>query len=202
MTQHVRRFRLRCLLVIAIASPSLLAPLSARADFARPPESPYQADEPNSAARERPPPVKEDELRTSSFRFQVGPALLLQPGGPGFSTALDIGRRAVGARLSGTWLRAESDHGLASYSAEMWIDLRHGQPLHPILGAGASWLRGGALEHRSAGAGVLRGALEYELPLSDADARLGLNVMALVPAIDSERSRPWLVTTLMLGAGF
>lgn len=79
-------------------------------------------------------------------------------------------------------------------------------PLHPILGAGASLLRGGALQHRSAGAGVLRGALEYELPLGeeggDADARLGLSVMALVPAIDSERSRPWVVTTLMVGAGF
>lgn len=63
-------------------------------------------------------------------------------------------------------------------------------------------MRGGALSHQSVGAGVLRGALEYELPVSDADARLGLNVMALVPAIGSERSRPFAVATVMIGAGF
>lgn len=129
--------------------------------------------------------------------------MLLAPASPGLITALDVGQRAVGARLSATWLRAETDHGLASYSAELWVDFRHRYQLHPILGAGASYLRGGALgENSAAGAGVLRGALEYELPISDADARLGLSVSALVPAIGSERTRPWTLGALTVGAGF
>lgn len=190
-----------CCAAALVASP-------ARADYARPPESPYQ---PTEVVEAEPTPLERpfhasSEGEPSTFRFHVGPALLVQPTGPGLSTALDIGRRAVGARVSGTWLRAESERGLSSYSAELWIDFRHRYELHPILGAGASWLHGGALDasgkSRSAGAAVLRGALEYELPIGDADARLGLNVTALVPAIESERSRPWVVTTLMIGAGF
>jgi hypothetical protein len=143
-----------------------------------------------------------EQAPPSTFRFHVGPALLLQPSGPGLATALDIGQRAVGGRISGTWLRAQSDGGLSSYTAELWIDFRHRYELHPILGAGASLLRGGALDHRSAGAGVLRGALEYELPIADADARVGLSVTALVPAIELERTKPWVVTSLTIGAGF
>jgi hypothetical protein len=109
----------------------------------------------------------------------------------------------VGGRLSAAWLRAESDAGLSAYTAELWIDFRHRYTLHPVLGAGASFLRGGALDgENSAGAGVLRGALEYELPVSDADARLGLNVLLLVPAIGTERTRPWTSAALTIGAGF
>lgn len=117
--------------------------------------------------------------------------------------ALDLGQRAVGARLSGSWLRAESEVGLSAYTAELWIDFRHRYALHPIVGAGASFLRGGALgEDDSAGAGVLRGALEYELPIADADARLGLNLLLLVPAIGTERTKPWTSAALTVGAGF
>jgi hypothetical protein len=118
-------------------------------------------------------------------------------------TALDIGERAVGGRLSGSWLRAESERGLSAYTAELWIDFRHRYQLHPVLGAGASWLRGGALgDAESAGAGMLRGALEYELPIEDADARLGLSAFAFVPAIGTERTRPWTSVALTVGAGF
>jgi hypothetical protein len=139
----------------------------------------------------------------STFRFHVGPAVLFEPASPGLFTALDIGQRAVGARLSASWLRAESERGLSAYSAELWVDFRHRSELHPVLGAGASFLRGGALgEHDSAGAGLLRCALEYELPIVDADARLSLNALALVPAIGIERTRPWTMATLTVGAGF
>jgi hypothetical protein len=128
---------------------------------------------------------------------------LIQPTSPGLFTALDIGQRAVGARISASWLRAESQQGLSAYTAELWIDFRHRYELHPIVGAGASFLRGGALgAHDSAGAGSLRGALEYELPIADADARVSLNLMALVPAIGTERTRPWTMAALMVGAGF
>lgn len=189
-------------LVALAAAPAIAA------GYATPPESPYQQQLVEPDPREPERPYAAFERAPSTFRFHVGPALLVQPGSPGLATALDIGRRAVGARLSGSWLRAGSERGLSVYSAELWVDLRPRTELHPILGAGASWLHGGAVRSesegssRSAGAGVLRAALEYELPLADADARLGLNVLALVPAIDSDRSRPWLVTTLMIGAGF
>jgi hypothetical protein len=137
------------------------------------------------------------------FRFHVGPAVLVQPASPGLFTALDVGPRAVGARISASWLRADSEQGLAAYSAELWIDFRHRYELHPVLGAGASFLRGGALgQHDSAGAGMLRGALEYELPIADADARLSLDLLAFVPAIGTERTRPWTMAALTVGAGF
>jgi hypothetical protein len=129
--------------------------------------------------------------------------VLAQPTSPGLFAALDLGQRAVGGRLSAWWLRAGSEQGLSAYTAELWIDFRHRDALHPILGAGASFLHGGALgERENAGSGVLRGALEYELPIVDADARLGLNFLLLVPAIGIERSKPWESAALTIGAGF
>ncbi len=195
-------------LLLPVALAVLLAP-PARAELSPPPESPYRPADPN---RQEPPLIEERDGRVepweppakpSTFRFHVGPAVLLQPAGPGLFTALDIGERAVGARLSGAWLRAESEQGLAAYSAELWLDLRHRYDLHPVLGAGASFLHGGALgQERNAGAGSLRAALEYQLPLADADARLSLNLVGLVPAIATERTRPWAIASLMVGAGF
>ena len=181
----------------------------AHADFAPPPESPYRqkdlnrSEVPPTDTRDNglwePPPAPE----ASTFRFHIGPAVLLQPAGPGLFTALDIGQHAVGVRASAAWLRAESEQGLAAYSGELWIDFRHRYELHPVLSAGASLLRGRALgQSTSVGAGVLRGALEYELPIADADARLGLNVQLFVPAIGSERTRPWTMAALTIGAGF
>jgi hypothetical protein len=203
-----RRENPRCF-PAALALLGLLWATEARADFSPPPESPYRFEDPN---RPEPPLTDgrdgrtepwEPPPKTSTFRFHVGPAVLLEPASPGLFTALDIGQRAVGARVSASWLRPESEHGLSSYSAELWIDFRHRYELHPVLGAGASLLRGGALgQHDSAGAGLLRGALEYELPIADADARLSVSVLALVPAIGSERTRPWTMAALTVGAGF
>ncbi len=197
---------------VAVAASALFQVPVARADFAAPPESPYEREDPNRS--EQPPLIEERDSRVepwdlppapkpSTFRFHVGPAVLLQPAGPGLFAALDIGERAVGARVSASWLRAESEQGLSAYSAELWIDFRHRYELHPVLGAGASFLRGGALgTSSSVGAGVLRAGLEYELPIADADARLGLNLVGLVPAIGSERTQPWAMAALTVGAGF
>src|SRR4051812_46608343 len=147
---------------------------SARAEFAPPPESPYRPQEPS---RDEPPISDQAGTRVeaaepvpglsgSSVRFNVGPAVLLQPAGPGLFMALDIGPRPVGVRASAAWLRAGSKRGLAAYTGELWIDLGHRDELHPIVGAGACFLHGGALGQKAgAGAGVLRGALEYELPI-------------------------------------
>lgn len=205
---HCRRFfRWGCAVALAAAVSVPLRARAARADFAEPPDSPDRREDPSQAepvvADGRETPWELQDVPRSTFRFHVGPALLLQPASPGLFTALDIGPRAVGARVSASWLRAQSEQGLSAYSAELWIDFRHRAELHPILGAGASLLRGGALEqHESAGAGTLRGALEYELPIVDADARLSLDLMAFVPAIGTERSRPWTIAALMVGAGF
>lgn len=192
----------------------------ARADYARPAEpSPYPSgDDPRPAipyyavppddpsdSRDQPPRSSDSTLvesPSSSARFQVGPALLLAPANPGFFTALDFGARAVGGRISAAWLRTASDQGLSAYDAELWIDFRHRYDLHPIVGAGASWLHGSALgEQENVGAGVLRGALEYELPLSDAEARVGVSGTLLVPAIATERSQPWVTLALGVGIG-
>ena len=129
--------------------------------------------------------------------------MLLEPASPGLFTALDVGQRAVGARVSAAWLRPETEQGLSAYSAELWIDFRHRYELHPVVGAGASFLRGGAMgQGDSAGAGLVRAALEYELPIAEADARLSLSALALVPAIGSGRTRPWTMAALTVGAGF
>jgi hypothetical protein len=204
----------------AVAISLLCGASVARADYARPAEpSPYMpSDDPRPAtpyyavppedpsdSRDQPPRASDSTLvesAGSSARFQVGPALLLAPANPGFFTALDFGARAVGGRISAAWLRTESDQGLSAYDAELWIDFRHRYDLHPIVGAGASWLHGSALgEHQNVGAGVLRGALEYELPLSDAEARVGVSGTLLVPAIATERSQPWLTLALGVGIG-
>jgi hypothetical protein len=128
---------------------------------------------------------------------------LLEPRGSGLFTALDVGRNAVGARVTAAWLRAQSARGLAVYDVELWIDFRHRYALHPILAAGASLLHGGAIDDASSvGAGVLRGGLEYELPLEGADARVGLHVVGFVPAIGTSRATPWASAALTIGAGF
>jgi hypothetical protein len=205
----VRVRNLAALAAASFALASLTTAKVASAEALPAPESPYrvQRGDPDVDERrereERRTEPGDIEAERSLFRFHVGPALLIQPSSPGLITALDVGRRAVGARLSASFLRAESERGLASYTAELWVDLAHHYELHPILGAGASFLHGGALgAQSSAGAGVLRGALEYELPLRDADARLGLSLLGLVPAISSERTRPWLQAGLTIGAGF
>src|SRR6478752_2401760 len=196
----------------ALAAGALSLSMAAEAESMPAPESPYRSRERAEPRERRDAREARDERVTdpwndgpepSLFRLHVGPAVLIQPASPGLMTALDVGRRAVGLRLSASWLRAESERGLASYTGELWVDLARRYELHPVLGAGVSFLHGGALgQQRNAGAGVLRGALEYQLPLEDADARLSLNCLALVPAIESERTRPWFQAGLTIGAGF
>ncbi|HEV8247222.1 MAG TPA: hypothetical protein VGP93_15700 [Polyangiaceae bacterium] len=187
---------------ILVASGFLLAFLpagSALAQFARPP-----GDEPppydDSPPRSEPPLAAEPR---STVRVNVGPALLFKPATPGLFAALDIGRRAVGARFSGAWLNAETKGGLAQYGAELWIDFGAGTELHPIVGAGAALVSGEQTgQDESAGAGTLRGAIEYQLPVEDAEARVGLSLIALVPAINSQRDEPWVMGALTVSAGF
>lgn len=170
------------------------------AQFAQPPgDEPLVVDQPSSYYRE-PEPYREPR---STVRVNLGPALLVQPATPGLLAALDIGRRAVGARFSGAWLNAGEDGGLTAYSGELWIDFGAGRELHPIIAAGAAMLDGDLTgQDEASGAGTLRGAIEYQLPVEDAEARVGIGLTALVPAINSEREEPWVMGALTVSAGF
>jgi hypothetical protein len=197
---------IRTLSVAVALSVTALVTQNAAAEFAR---APGHDDEPSE-----PVLVDSDERQddpASSFpprstaRLHVGPATLFSPATPGLFTALDIGRRSVGARFSGAWLGAESEGGLAQYAAELWVDFAGSSQLHPIVSAGAAYVRHRPDEDGDAqglGAGVLRGTLEYELPVNDADARVGLSLIGLVPAINSDREEPWVMGALTVGAGF
>lgn len=179
---------------------------NAAAQFARPPGHDSEPSEPVIVDSS---PRYDDEEPAfpsrSTARLHVGPATLFSPATPGLFTALDIGRRAVGARFSGAWLGAENEGGIAQYGAELWVDFAGRSQLHPIVSAGAAYVRHREDEDSDAaglGAGVLRGTLEYELPVSDADARVGLSIIGLVPAIESDRKEPWVMGALTVGAGF
>lgn len=188
---------------VCLAGAVLLTARPAAAEFSVSPyEPPYEP--PHERERDERLLVRDDlEARASTVRFHIGPGVLAQPTTPGLFAALDFGKRSVGARLSGSWLRAGGSDGLAAYTAELWVDFSREAELHPIVGAGAAWLSGSAAGgDSSAGAGLLRGALEYELPVADADARVGLNVSALVPAIGTERETPWVTGSLTVGIGF
>jgi hypothetical protein len=143
----------------------------------------------------------------------VGPSLRVSGSEPegGLFAALDVGARGAGVRASGAWLRASSEQGISQYAAELWIDFGVGQPLHPIVGAGAGVARLDALdengENASAtiGVGVLRGSLEYVLPIYGADARLGADLIGSVPATPggaSADAHPWLLAVAHVGVGF
>jgi hypothetical protein len=182
-----------------------LLPASARAQYADPP-NPFPADQrPESEA---PPPEAGSTVRAS-----VGPALRVSDDAVdgGLAVALDIGARAAGGRVSGAWVRAGSDRGLSQYTLELWIDFGTGRLLHPVLGAGAGLARldrtdeNGVVSTASLGVGVLRGTLEYVLPVPDADARAGIDLIGSVAAIrgsESPRTDGWLLALARVGVGF
>ena len=100
---------------------------------------------------------------------------------------------------------------MSQYAAELWIDFGAGQELHPIIAAGAGVARldardaDGAETTATIGVGVLRGSLDYVLPISAADARVGLDLIGSVPATPggaSADARPWLLTVAHVGVGF
>jgi hypothetical protein len=155
-----------------------------------------------------PPP-----LQPSSLRVSVGPALrVAEPATDGgLYVALDLGARAAGVRASGTFVRAGSEHGVSQYAVELWIDFGVGRELHPILAAGAGVARiegtNASGDERTAtlGVGILRGTLEYVLPVAGVDARVGVDAIGSVPATpggDAADARPWLLGVGHVGVGF
>ncbi|MEB2312908.1 MAG: hypothetical protein OZ921_08295 [Sorangiineae bacterium] len=184
--------------------------------FAEPPDGPsiarpgYDGQREAELAREEAP---EGWTPRSSVRIHTGPTLRISSHEPdgGLYAAFDIGQRAAGVRLSGVWVRVGADRGLQQYGGELWLDFGAGHRLHPILGAGAAVARVDALdaagEHAAStiGVGTLRGTLEYVLPIRDADARAGLDVIGTVPAIrgaSATDGAPWLLVVATVGIGF
>jgi hypothetical protein len=153
------------------------------------------------------------EPADSTVRVSVGPALRVGTDGVrgGLVTALDIGAKAAGGRLSAAWARAGSDGGLSQYTAELWVDFGVGRVLRPIVGAGAGIARvdavdaAGSLTTSTLGLGVLRGTLEYVLPVAGADARVGIDLSGALPAIRGSTAPGvdgWLVGMARVGVGF
>lgn len=148
----------------------------------------------------------------SALRLSVGPAARFADAETrgGLYSAIDIGEGAAGLRLSGTWVSAAAG-SVQQYGGELWVDFGEGQRLHPILGAGAGLalldreLQDGTTETSSIGVGVLRGTLQYALPVGDTDARAGLDVIGSLPAIrgqDDPDPGAWVTVTASVIVGF
>ncbi len=147
------------------------------------------------------------------MRLSTGPVLRAtsQRADGGFAVAVDVGAKAAGLRLSGSWVRTGSDRGLSQYDGQLWVDFGVEQRLHPILAAGAGLARleytdvSGALQASTVGIGTLRGTLEYVLPIREANARAGLDVEGALPAIrgmDAPNLNGWVLVTARVGIGF
>jgi hypothetical protein len=158
---------------------ALFCPMLAHAadGYATPPgDFPSRLDDPPSTPDDPPsrsddPPTRPDDFEpeASALRLSTGPVLraTTERADGGFSAAIDLGARAAGARIAGSWVRTGSDRGLSQYDAQLWIDFGADQRLHPILAAGAGLARLehadalGALHANTVGIGSLRGTLEY-----------------------------------------
>jgi hypothetical protein len=128
-------------------------------------------------------------------------------------TALDLGRGPAGFRLSGFWLRVGSDNGLAQYTGELTLDLGGRMAFRPVLGAGAGFARTYRVDDNGArttggatlGVGQLRAALEYRIPIEETDARAGVHLIGVLPAVRGEGAPdlgPWLIAAATVGIGF
>ena len=190
-------------LVCCLTSPAFAQP------FATPPDG---REQPPPLDQE-PPAVETDADSPSTVRVSVGPALRVSKQGAdgGLAAAVDLGSGPAGARISGEWVNVGSDRGLAEYRAELVIDFGAEKRLRPILGAGAGVARldraeaDGSVETATYGVGILRGTLEYVLPVSGADARAGIDAIGSVPAIHEKgQSNPgaWLSLVARVGVGF
>lgn len=209
----------RAIPLICLAGCLLMPSLAAAQPFSEPPpgSDPLIAHS-EYPSQDRLPPVAEGDpyppLPSSTIRLHTGPALRISETSPdgGLFAALDIGERAAGVRFSGAWVRVGASRGMSQYAGELWIDFAHDQRLHPILGAGAGAARldlvdrsTGDTEAHTIGIGILRGTLQYVLPVRGTDARASIDVMGAVPAIrgkDTPEASPWMLALATVGVGF
>lgn len=216
-----RRSRSVLLLRLAVAVATFATAGSARAQgFA---ESPYEGphhhhvasdddlvEEPTDGLAPLP------RLR-STVRLSLGPMGKLDgdAAAPGLFAAVDFGRGAAGFRLAGAWLAVGESNGLAQYTGELTLDFGGRSRLRPVIAAGAGAAhtgssRGddGALrtdEGAWLGIGTVRAGLSMLLPLEGADARIGVDLGAAIPAVVSDRapsSSPWALGAAFVSVGF
>ncbi|MCB9590422.1 MAG: hypothetical protein H6718_33740 [Polyangiaceae bacterium] len=162
-----------------------------------------------------PPPSFEEPFYHphSTVRFGVGPVLRLsEPGADGgLGLTIDVGSDAAGVRFSGMWVKTGADTGLSQYAGELWLDFGHNKRLHPIIAAGAGLARldlaqpDGSINGETIGVGLLRGSLQYLLPVDGTDARASLDVSGALPAIRGENGpdvKPWMTIGASVVVGF
>jgi hypothetical protein len=141
----------------------------------------------------------------SPLRVAVGPALRASRAATlgGLASSLDLGAGTAGVRLSGNWTGVGSAGGVQQYGGDLWLDLRHGAAIRPVLGAGAAWLRREDAEGQFEDVGVatVRASLEYALGFTSTDARIGLDSVLCVPAIAAASSAPSVLFVGRLGLG-
>jgi hypothetical protein len=208
-----------------LAAIAVAAPARAQDAYARPPDP----DGPPIAAspwREPPPdepgpyPYADDDTlwrrrELSVFRLHVGGAGKPDTDSitPGLLSALDIGRGPAGFRLTAVWLRVGSEQGLAQYTGELTLDFGGRRSWRPVLGAGAGVVRTYRVDDQgnrvgggsTLGIGAMRAAIEYKLPVEEADARAGLSRIGAQPAARGDGApdaKPWLVVAATVGVGF
>ncbi len=185
-----------------------LAGTPARADYAEPPGYDPYGPGPGVGQTARP------HAASSLVRVQTGPAVRLSAESPtgGLVAAVDVGRAGAGVRGSASWAGTGTDRGTSQFSGELWVDFGVGEALHPIVGAGAALVRARADEPaseqtqtRTLGAGILRVALAYVLPVERADAGATVECTGAVPAIQDggpQAARPWALVAATVGVGF
>jgi hypothetical protein len=206
-------------LAFALALSALGAASTARADgYADPP---YRTDPPyrHGAAVVDP----EDgapyasEPKPSIVRFFVGPAGKVDKSSasPGLLVAVDLGRGPAGFRATAAWLDVGAEKGLSQYTGELTIDFGGRSRFRPVVGAGGGVARtsssvrdDGSLDPTTGstlGIGVVRAGLGFRLPLEDADARVAVDVMGVLPAIRAASAPdigPWAMGAVTVGIGF
>ena len=151
----------------------------------------------------------------SPVRIHVGGAVRgdASSATPGLQTALDFFRGPAGLRLSAMWFDVGSDQGLSQYTGEITLDFGGRSAWRPVIGAGAGYARTWRVDesgHRASGGanlgiGLMRVAIEYRLPIDGTDARVGLGVTGVLPAIRSSDAPDlvgWAVAGLSVGIGF
>jgi hypothetical protein len=203
---------------MGVAAAACLLPAAASADqavvsvaqvprgtYAEPPDRPVQASEP--------PPTEADR---SVLRLHLGPmaATTGRGLGPGLGVAADFGSGTLGFRLAAAWLHGEPSAAspspiggsLAQYTGELTLDLARRGPLHPVLGVGFGYARvDSGLAAGGLGVGTARAALEYVLPLDDAEVRFSAGVLGALPGpADSSVAdlRGWALLGATIGVGF
>jgi hypothetical protein len=215
-----RRSRSVLVLRFAVALAALATAGSARAQgFA---ESPYERPHHHVASDddldEEPsdvlPPLP--RLR-STVRLSLGPMGKLDgdAAAPGLFAAVDFGRGAAGFRLAGAWLAVGEQNGLAQYTGELTLDFGGRSRVRPVIAAGAGAAHTGSSRGEDGvlrtdqgawlGIGTVRAGLSLLLPLEGADARIGVDLGAAIPAIVSDRapsSSPWALGAAFVSVGF